>query len=78
MTLKEMIKLCESKQKSLEDYKAVRDIIGKEYDKLSEEEKYILGDHMEFLELTIDILEGEGFYGKNESKVIGLEKDRFR
>lgn len=41
MTLKEMIKLCESKQKSLEDYKAIRKIIEKEYDKLSEEEQYI-------------------------------------
>ena len=56
MKLEEMIKLCNSKQKSLEDYKAVRDLLEKENEKLSESDQYILGDHMEFLVLTIELM----------------------
>lgn len=59
MSLDEMIKLCEKKQKTLKDYKSARELIEKEYDKLSEPEQYILGEYLEFLELRIDMLERE-------------------
>lgn len=59
MSLDEMIKLCEKKQKTLKDYKSSRELIEKEYDKLSEPEQYILGEYLEFLELRIDMLERE-------------------
>lgn len=40
----------------MEDYEAIKQLIEKEYDKLSETDQYILGEYLEFLELTIDML----------------------
>lgn len=62
MSLEELIALCESKQESLEDYKEIRKLIGKEYDKLNKSDQRVLGEYLEFLELTIDMLEGEGVF----------------
>lgn len=64
MSLEELIAMCESKQKSLADYKKIRKLIGEEYEKLRKEDQDVLGDYLEFLDLTIDMLEGEGVYGK--------------
>lgn len=63
MSLAELIELCESKQNTLDDYKKIRTIVEAEYDKMGEEEQYVLGESLEFLDMTIDMLEGQGVYG---------------
>lgn len=54
MNLNEMIDLCRTMGKTKKEYEEIRNEIHKEYDSLTEEEKIILADALEELEMAIE------------------------